>query len=61
MDCCTQWLMPAAPTKRKFGISELETLAVVWGIQHFHVYLYGHLAVAQPQWQAWKVVKEYLF
>ena len=25
-----------------YGISELETLAVVWGIQHFHAYLYAH-------------------
>ena len=30
------------PTERNYGISELETLAVVWGIQHFHAYLYGH-------------------
>ena len=25
-----------------YGISELEILAVVWGIQHFHAYVYGH-------------------
>ena len=28
--------------ERNYGISELETLAVVWAIQHFHAYLYGH-------------------
>ena len=28
--------------ERNYGISELETLAVVWAIQYFHAYLYGH-------------------
>ena len=28
--------------ERNYGISELETLAVVWSITHFHSYLYGH-------------------
>ena len=26
----------------KYGITELETLAVVWGVSHFHHFLYGH-------------------
>ena len=28
--------------ERNYGISELETLAVVWAMHHFHAYLYGH-------------------
>ena len=28
--------------QKRYGITELETLAVVWSMQHFHAYLYGH-------------------
>ena len=28
--------------QKNYGITELETLAVVWSITHFHPYLYGH-------------------
>ena len=28
--------------ERNYGITELETLAVVWAMSHFHKYLYGH-------------------
>ena len=28
--------------QRNYGITELETLAVVWSITHFHSYLYGY-------------------
>ena len=30
------------PAERNYGISELETLAVVCATQYFHAYLYGH-------------------
>ena len=29
-------------SERNYGITELETLAVVWAISHFHHFLYGH-------------------
>ena len=28
--------------EKHYAITELETLAVVWAIQHFNAYLYGH-------------------
>ena len=31
-----------SPSERNYGITELETLAVVWGISHFHHLLYGN-------------------
>ena len=31
-----------APAERNYGITDLETLAVVWALSHFHYYLYGH-------------------
>ena len=31
-----------SPTEKNYGITELETLAVVWAVTHFRYYLYGH-------------------
>ena len=31
-----------SPQERNYAITELETLAVVWAMGHFHKYLYGH-------------------
>ena len=28
--------------EQRYGITELETLALIWGLQHFRDYLYGH-------------------
>ena len=30
------------PHKKKYGVTELEALGVVWAVKHFHPYLYGH-------------------
>lgn len=30
-----------SPAEKNYGVTDLETLAVVWGITHFHSYLYG--------------------
>jgi len=30
------------PVGQHYSITELESLAVVWAIQHFHAYLHGH-------------------
>lgn len=45
MDWCTQWLMPAThyyQQSETTTLLNLETLTVVWAIQFFHAYLYGH-------------------
>ena len=31
-----------SPSQKNYSLTELETLAVVWAISHFHSYLYGH-------------------
>ena len=30
------------PSEKNYGVTELETLAVVWAVTHFHSYLYGN-------------------
>ena len=31
-----------SPQEKRYAITELEMLAVVWAVSHFHAYLYGH-------------------
>lgn len=31
-----------SPTERNYAITDLETLAIVWAINHLHHYVYGH-------------------
>ena len=45
-------------SERKYGITELETLAVVWGISHFHHLLYGHDVTVYTDHTAVKAVLE---
>ena len=42
--------------EKNYGITELETLAVVWSITHFHPYLYGHSVTILTEYSAVKSV-----
>ena len=44
--------------ERKYGITELETLAVVWGVSHFHHFLYGHNVTVYTDHTAVRAVLE---
>ena len=44
--------------KKGYAITELETLAVVWALNHFHAYLYGHNVVVYTDHSAVKAVLE---
>ena len=46
------------PAERRYSITELETLAVVWAISHFHPYLYGHSLVVYMYHAAVRAVLE---
>ena len=44
--------------EKRYGITELETLAVVWGVSHFHHYLYGNSVTIFTDHTAVKAVLE---
>lgn len=46
------------PAEKQYGITELETLAVVWAITHFRAYLYGHDVVIFTDHSAVRAVLE---
>ena len=46
------------PAEKNYGITDLETLAVVWSISHFHYYLYGHRVTVYTDHSAVKSVLE---
>ena len=45
-----------SPAKRNYFISDLETLAVVWAVSHFHIYLYGQKVTIYTDHAAVKAV-----
>ena len=44
--------------ERNYGITDLETLGVVWAISHFHYYLYGHCVTVYTDHSTVKAVLE---
>ena len=46
------------PQEKKYAATELETLAVVWSVSHFHAYLYGHDVVVYTDHSAVQAVLE---
>ena len=44
--------------EKRYAVTELESLAVVWAVNHFHVYLYGHDVVVFTDHSAVKAVLE---
>ena len=44
------------PAERNYAVSELETLAVVWGIKHYRPYLYGHVVTVYTDHSAVKAI-----
>ena len=47
-----------SPQEKRYAITELETLAVVWSVSHFHAYLYGHDVYVFTDHSAVKAVLE---
>ena len=45
-------------TEKRYAITELETLAVVWAVTHFHAYLYGNDVTIYTDHSAVKAVLE---
>ena len=45
-----------SPVEGNYGVTDLETLAVVWAMQHFRAYLYGHKVTVITDHSAVKTV-----
>ncbi|XP_064398966.1 uncharacterized protein LOC135345475 [Halichondria panicea] len=45
-----------SPQEQRYSVTELETLAVVWAVKHYHAYLYGHDVVVYTDHSAVKAV-----
>ena len=43
-------------TEKRYGVTELETLAVVWAVTHFRAYLYGHDVIVYTDHSAVRAV-----
>ena len=46
------------PAEKNYGITELETLAVVWAFGHFRAYLYGHQVTVYTDHSAVRAILE---
>ena len=44
--------------ERNYGITDLETLGVIWAVSHYHYYLYGHCVTVYTDHSAVKAVLE---
>ena len=55
---CVDYRQLNSVTKWNYGITELETLAVVWAITHFRTYLYGHSVTVRTDHTAVKAALE---
>ena len=47
-----------SPQEKRYAVTELETLAVVWAVSHFHAYLYGHNVQVFTDHSAVKAVRK---
>ena len=47
-----------SPAERNYGITDLETLTVVWAVSHFRCYLYGHAVTIYTDHSAVRAVLE---
>lgn len=47
-----------SPKRKHYAATELEILAVVWTVSHFHAYLYGHDVTVHTDHSAVKAILE---
>ena len=45
-----------SPAEKKYPVTELETLVVVWAVRHYKAYLYGHNVTLYTDHSAVKAV-----